>query len=156
MLRDYTEVYRYIHGQNLETTFSAKEAARNALIPTMILQPMVENALQHGVRNQTEPSAITVHAYVQEEKLVLTVKDTGHGLSPRMEQMLQSGQPASTNQGGVGVYNVRQRLQLIYGSDATFTIGNREEGGVMVKIVIPLTYFEPDIPGEDDLDWDLD
>ena len=156
MLQDYTEVYRYIHGQNLETTFSAKEAARNALIPTMILQPMVENALQHGVRNQTEPSAITVHAYVQEEKLVLTVKDTGHGLTPRMEQMLQSGQPASTNQGGVGVYNVRQRLQLIYGSDATFTIGNRPEGGVMVKIVIPLTYFEPDIPGEDDLDWDLD
>ena len=97
-----------------------------------------------------------MHAYVQEEKLVLTVKDTGHGLTPRMEQMLQSGQPASTNQGGVGVYNVRQRLQLIYGSDATFTIGNRPEGGVMVKIVIPLTYFEPDIPGEDDLDWDLD
>ena len=50
----------------------------------------------------------------------------------------------------------RTTVQLIYGSDATFFIGNRPEGGVMVKIVIPLTYFEPDIPGEDDLDWDLD
>lgn len=156
MLQDYTEIYRDIHGEKLKTIFSAKEAARNALIPTMILQPVVENALQHGVRNQNESSEITVHAYVQEEKLILTVKDTGHGLTPQMEQMLQSGHSASTKQGGVGVGNVRQRLQLIYGEDASFTIGNRPEGGVMVKIIVPLNYFEPDIAGEDDLEWDLD
>ena len=140
MLQDYTEIYRFIHGEKLTTSFSAKSAARNALIPTMILQPVVENALQHGVRVQDEPSDILVHAYVTEDKLNITVKDTGYGLTPQMEQKLQSGRIEGTKQG----------------DDARFTIGNRPEGGVMVKITIPLTYIEPDILGSDDLDWDLD
>lgn len=156
MLQDYTEIYRFIHGDRLKTTFSAREAARNALIPTMILQPVVENALQHGIRSQEEDSQIIVHAYVKEDRLNLTVKDTGYGLSPQMEQKLQSGQIPSGRQGGIGVGNVRQRLRLIYGEDASLTISNREEGGVVVRITIPLTYIEPDILGSDNLDWDLE
>lgn len=156
MLQDYTEIYRFIHGEALKTTFSAKDAARNALIPTMILQPVVENALQHGIRVQDEDSDIIVHAYVTEDKLNITVKDSGYGLTPQMEQKLQSNRIEGTKQGGIGVGNVRQRLNLIYGENASFTIGNRPEGGVMVKITIPLTYIEPDVPGSDDLDWDLD
>lgn len=156
MLQDYTEIYRFIHGDKLKTTFSAKEAARNALIPTMILQPVVENALQHGIRGQDEDSEIIVHAYVREKQLNITVKDTGYGLSPQMEQKLQSGQIEASRRGGIGVGNVRQRLQLIYGDEASFTISNRDEGGVVVRITIPLTYIEPEIIGSDDLDWDLE
>ncbi len=156
MLQDYTEIYRLIYGNRLTTTFSAKEAARNALIPTMILQPVVENALQHGVRAQDEASELIVHAYVTDDRLNITVKDSGYGLSPQMEQKLQSGQTEENKQGGIGVANVRQRLQLIYGSNAAFTIGNRPEGGVVVKIIIPLTYIEPDILGSDDLEWELE
>ena len=156
MLQDYTEIYRFIHGDKLKTTFSAKEAARNALIPTMILQPVVENALQHGIRSQEKDSEIIVHAYVKEDRLNLTVKDTGYGLSPQMERKLQSGQVEASRRGGIGVGNVRQRLRLIYGEDASFTISNREEGGVVVRITIPLTYIEPEILGSDDLDWDLE
>ena len=156
MLQDYTEIYRFIHGDKLKTTFSAKEAARNALIPTMILQPVVENALQHGIRGQDEDSEIIVHAYVRENRLNITVKDTGYGLPPQLEQKLQSGQIEASKRGGIGVGNVRQRLHLIYGDDASFTISNRDEGGVAVRIAIPLTYIEPDILGGDDLDWDLE
>ena len=156
MLQDYTEIYRFIHGDKLKTTFSAKEAARNALIPTMILQPVVENALQHGIRGQDEDSEIIVHAYVRENRLNITVKDTGYGLPPQLEQKLQSGQIEASKRGGIGVGNVRQRLHLIYGDDASFTISNRDEGGVVVRITIPLTYIEPDILGGDDLDWDLE
>ena len=156
MLQDYTEIYRFIHGDKLKTTFSAKEAARNALIPTMILQPVVENALQHGIRGQDEDSEIIVHAYVRGKQLNITVKDTGYGLSPQMEQKLQSGQIEANRRGGIGVGNVRQRLQLIYGNDAAFSISNRDEGGVVVRITIPLTYIEPEILGSDDLDWDLE
>ena len=156
MLQDYTEIYRFIHGDKLKTTFSAKEAARNALIPTMILQPVVENALQHGIRGQDEDSEIIVHAYVRGKQLNITVKDTGYGLSPQMEQKLQSGQIEANRRGGIGVGNVRQRLELIYGNDAAFSISNRDEGGVVVRITIPLTYIEPEILGSDDLDWDLE
>ena len=73
-----------------------------------------------------------------------------------MEQKLQSGQIEANRRGGIGVGNVRQRLQLIYGNDAAFSISNRDEGGVVVRITIPLTYIEPEILGSDDLDWDLE
>lgn len=155
-LQDYTEIYRFIHGDKLKVTFSAREAARNAMIPTMIVQPVVENALKHGMRSQTEDSAIIVHAYIKDEHLNLTVKDTGYGLTPEQEDKLERGEQLSDpHHGGIGLGNVRQRLELIYGGDASFTIHNRPEGGVVVKIVIPLTYSEPSLPFDSD-EWNFD
>ena len=143
-LRDYTEIYRFIHGERLCVTFSAREAARNAMLPTMIVQPIVENALKHGVRIQNEDSQIVVHAYIREDKLHLTVKDSGCGLTPEQEERLARGeQLSSPHHGGIGLENVRQRLKLLYGDEASFSIRNRPEGGVVVRIIIPLRYSEP-------------
>lgn len=155
-LCDYTEIYRFIHGERLCVTFSAREAARNAMIPTMIVQPVVENALKHGVREQNEDSQIIVHAYIREDKLNLTVKDTGYGLTPEQETKLERGEQLSDpHHGGIGLANVRQRLSLIYGDEASVSIHNRPEGGVVVKIILPLIYSEPNLHfGEDD--WDFD
>ena len=152
-LRDYTEIYRFIHGERLSVTFSAREAARNAMIPTMIVQPIVENALKHGVRNQDEDSQIIVHAYIREDKLHLTVKDSGCGLTPEQEERLARGeQLSSPHHGGIGLENVRQRLRLLYADEAGFSIQNRPEGGVVVRIVIPLSYSEPTLHfGDEDL-----
>lgn len=155
-LQDYTEIYRFIHGDRLTVTFSAREAARNAMIPTMIVQPVVENALKHGMRNRNEDSQIIVHAYIKENKLNLTVKDTGYGLTPEQVSKLANGEQLSDpHHGGIGLGNVRQRLELIYGGDADFTISNRPEGGVVVKIIIPLTYSEPNLRYEED-SWEFD
>lgn len=154
ILQDYTEIYRFIHGEKLKTVFSARTQARNAMIPTMILQPVVENALQHGVREQDAESPIIVHAYVTGQRLNLTVKDSGCGLPPQLEQQLKTGGAPSASHSGIGIGNVRQRLALIYGSEASFTIGNRPEGGVAVRISIPLSYYEPDLA--DGEDWLLE
>ncbi len=154
ILQDYTEIYRFIHGEKLKTVFSARTQARNAMIPTMILQPVVENALQHGVREQDAESRIIVHAYVAGRQLNLTVKDSGCGLPPQLEQQLKTGGVPSSSHSGIGIGNVRQRLALIYGDKAGFTIGNRPEGGVAVRISIPLTYYEPDLA--DGEDWLLE
>ena len=81
-LQDYTEIYRFIHGDGLKTIFSARETARNAMIPTMILQPIVENALHYGLRSQDEDSEVRIHAYAKNGKLFITVKDRGRGLTP--------------------------------------------------------------------------
>lgn len=154
ILQDYTAIYRFIHGEKLKTVFSARAEARNAMIPTMILQPVVENALQHGVQVQAEESRIIVHAYVTGSRLNLTVKDSGPGLPPGLEQQLQAGDAPSAHHSGIAISNVRQRLALIYGDEADFTIGNRPEGGVVVRIAIPLTYSEPDVSDLDD--WELE
>lgn len=159
-LQDYTEIYRFIHGDRLRPSFSAREAARNAMIPTMIVQPVVENALHYGLRGQNEDSEIQVHAYTRNSKLLITVKDRGPGLTPEQIQSLENGQFLTRNEhSGIGLANVRERLDLIYGDQASITMGNREGGGVKVTIEMPFTYSEPD--DLDDLeeledweDWD--
>lgn len=156
-LQDYTEIYRFIHGERLRTVFSARENARNAMIPTMILQPVVENSLHYGLRSQNVDSEVCVHAYAKNNKLIITVKDRGPGLTPEQIQSLESGQTLSRSEhSGIGLPNVRERLNLIYGDQSSITIGNREGGGAKVTIEIPFAYSEPDEMGDfDDLeDWD--
>lgn len=166
-LQDYTRIHRLIHGERLQTTFSARENARSAMVPTMILQPIVENAMNYGLWGQNRNSEVRIHAYAKNGKLFLTVKDRGCGLSQEQQEGLESGQiPSRSNHTGIGLSNVRERLQLIYGDESSFTMRNRRNGGVKVTIEIPFAYSEPsdrenseDLDDWDDLedldDWDL-
>lgn len=143
-LKDYTEIYRFIHGEKLRTTFSARENVRDAMIPTMILQPIVENALHYGLRNQSEESEVRIHAYARNNKLILTVKDSGPGLQQEQMEGLLSGQTPSRNaHTGIGLSNVRERLNLIYGTESGIFLCNQEEGGLKVTVEIPFAYSEP-------------
>lgn len=153
-LQDYTEIYKFIHGDKLVVTFSARENARYALLPTMIIQPVVENALQHGLRGQDVISEIIVHAYISQQKLIITVKDSGYGLTEDKLYDLNHGKSDHKEHAGIGLENVRQRLAILYGDDASLTINNRPEGGAVVKVEIPLTYSEPETNEEDD--WEID
>ena len=144
-LQDYTRIYQFMHGDHLKTCFSARETVRNAMIPTMILQPVVENALKYGLRSQEEDSEIRVHAYARDGKLFITIRDSGKGLTQEQMEKLESGETAgSTHSSGIGMANVRQRLKLIYGDQSSISFRNREEGGVKVTIEIPFAYSEPD------------
>ncbi len=155
-LRDYTEIYGFIHGNKLEVTYLVKDKAKNAMIPTMILQPIVENALQHGIKSKGEKSEIRIHAYEEDNKLIITVKDNGEGLSKEVEQIFrENGYIPSREHGGIGIANVRERLDLIYGDEAGMIIQNREEGGLIVKIVLPFNYNEPEL-GKSDVLAELD
>ena len=153
-LQDYTRIYGMIHGERLRTTFSARENARSAMIPTMILQPIVENAMNYGLWDQNQDSEVRIHAYAKNNKLFLTVKDRGCGLTPEQTEGLEIGQiPSRSKHTGIGLSNVRERLQLIYGEESSITLRNRRNGGVKVTIEIPFAYSEPD--DLDDLDdWD--
>lgn len=154
-LKDYTEIYSFIYGNKLETVYSAKEQARNAMIPTMLVQPIVENALKYGIRANKEKTEVKVHAYKQEDKLCITVKDNGYGLSKEVEAALRENATIpSQEKEGIGLSNVKKRLAVIYGDKASFEIKNRPERGVVSKIVIPFTYSEPE--GEMDLLDELD
>lgn len=143
-LQDYTRIYQFMHGDHLKTVFSARETARNAMIPTMILQPVVENSLKYGLRSQEEDSEIRVHAYTQDGKLLITIRDNGKGLTQEQMEKLEKGETAESSSSGIGMANVRLRLKLIYGDKSSISFRNRTAGGVKVTIEIPFTYSEPD------------
>ena len=144
-LKQYAYIYRHIYGENLETPFRCTTGAAFALIPTMILQPVLENALVHGVR--TDHAVVDISARDEGDRLVICVKDNGEGMpSERVERILNGSAEESEQQGrkstGIGMRNVRDRLRLIYGSAAELRIESRLGEGTAVTVLLPLACEE--------------
>ena len=99
-------------------------AALDGLVPTLILQPLVENAVKHGVSRQAGPARIAVAGRLDGGSLCLSVSDTG------------PGPDASSRPGGIGLANVRARLQHHYGGRGVFSL-DASGGGCIARIVLP-------------------
>jgi sensor histidine kinase YesM len=97
-----------------------------AAVPQFILQPLVENALRHGIARRADAGLLEVAARRNGDTLVLTVRDDGTGIMPE-----------GTGDTGVGLLNTRSRLTALYGDRATLEIANAEGGGVVVTIRLP-------------------
>lgn len=101
----------------------------DVMVPNLILQPIVENAVRHGVAKQTLPGVITIRALKKCDRLIMQVEDNGPGL----ETSHNGARP------GIGLNNTRARLRQFYGDDFTFDIDNAAVSGVIVTLEIPAT-----------------
>jgi two-component system, LytTR family, sensor kinase len=99
----------------------------DALVPNLILQPLVENAIKHGVSKIDEPGRIEIRARREGERLVLSVRDNG---PPVGDTQLRAGE-------GVGMRNTRQRLSELYGSEQSLSLQAAGETGVLAEVIIP-------------------
>jgi two-component system, LytTR family, sensor kinase len=102
----------------------------NARVPNMILQPIVENAIRHGVARRAGAGLIRIMAERINGSLILRVRDDGHGVI------------TNTDKAGVGIANTRARLERLYGADHRFELSNAVDGGAEVSIVIPFRAFD--------------
>jgi hypothetical protein len=129
---DFLEAYLSIEQtrfqERLHVSITADGEARIALIPTLLLQPLVENALRHGIASQAAGGALTIVARRVSNCLELRVEDDGSGLSPDF---------AARRSRGCGIRNTEGRLRALYGEEARFEVAQRPRGGVAVNISIP-------------------
>ncbi|HEY4379491.1 MAG TPA: histidine kinase [Acidobacteriaceae bacterium] len=113
---------------------SVEPQLHDALVPAMVLQPLIENAYSHGLSKLEKGGEIVVRAFRRESALVIMVTNSGKGL------------PASVSDGGgrqcVGLANVKDRMRLHYGSDQTFSIEEVAQGSVQVTLTLPLQFSE--------------
>jgi|SRR5579875_1109042 len=128
IVKAYLEIESLRLGNRLETELSICDSAKCTLIPILSIQPLVENAVKHGIAAKREGGRITVKAERVSAGLCISVEDTGVGF----EHSLRRGQGGL----GVGLENVRRRLLLCYGSSAQLKIQTREEG-TNVSLLIP-------------------
>jgi two-component system, LytTR family, sensor kinase len=123
----YLEIMQIRFQGRLTIQSQIEPSALDALVPNLILQPLVENAIKHGVSKIDEEGRIEIHARREGERLALCVRDNG----PRVtEHGLRAGE-------GVGLRNTRERLEQLYGSDQSLTLRGAEDGGVLAEVNIP-------------------
>lgn len=139
-LRQYADIYRQIYGSALIVTFSLAPEAAQALLPTMILQPLLENALVHGV-NQGAQTCIEASARLEgKETLVIQIQDNGPGMPPETAAKILVPQEEARpreERSSLGVRNVLERMRLIYGSQAAMRLTSRPGAGTLVELRLP-------------------
>jgi hypothetical protein len=140
-LKLYLDIERMRFEERLRTTFAIDPASRNALLPSLLLQPLVENAIKYAVGAQESGAEIRIEVQLVGPMLRINVSDTGPGLkSDTADRRLSGitydgGEPVST---GVGLTNIRERLEQAYGDKHLFETHEPSEGGFVVIIEIPL------------------
>lgn len=126
LLQLYLGIEQIRFGDRLSIQLDIAPEALEAQVPNLILQPLVENAIRHGIEPRAKPGRIELHAMRQDNTLTLRVCDNGKGLPP--------AKPARE---GVGLSNTRARLRELYGAAHRFEFGDQPEGGLRVEMVIP-------------------
>ena len=124
----YLEIEKVRFGERLIIEKAIEAGALNALVPSLILQPLIENAIKFAISPSEEGGTLKISARVQHGTLVMQLTDTGPGL----------GNGASSGKScGVGLKNIRERLQQLYGDNQAFTLGPNEPRGLVATINLP-------------------
>jgi two-component sensor histidine kinase len=126
LLEAYLRIQRARFGDRLRVDMEIDAGARSAMVPSLILQPLVENAIRHGIGSDPGQGVIAVRARRAGDRLELQVEDDGEGLREDVRRTE-----------GVGLANIRARLEHLYPGSHAFGLGRADSGGTLAKIVIP-------------------
>jgi two-component system LytT family sensor kinase len=130
-IRRYLEIEQVRFGEKLRLDFAFDPSALDAAVPNLLLQPLVENAIKHGISRRTQPGTVRLAARRVDGRLHLEVSDDGPDGSP-VERTA-----AETRKGGIGLSNTRMRLEKIYGTNYRLEMTPRPGGGMLVQLDLP-------------------
>jgi two-component system, LytTR family, sensor kinase len=135
---------RYLHieqtrfGERLSVVKNIEPATLDAIVPILVLQPIAENAIKHGIEEQLAPGVVSIDVKRSGDILHLQVSDNGRGLSATADGTVKEG---------VGLGNTRARLRELYGDKGSLEFGVRPGGGFLVEIKIPWRALPATAPG---------
>ena len=129
LVRDYLSIESVRMGDKLQCTIEVDPAALDAMVPSMLLQPLVENSIKHGISPKIEGGSVHITGRRDNGRVILEVRDNGVGIPPERQSDLYDE--------GVGLSNVRERIMVLYGSDSTFRVDSQPGQGTTVQIELP-------------------
>lgn len=133
-LKCYLDIEQVRFQDRLTISFNIEEEVMDAKVPSLMLQPIVENAIKHGISQITYAGYINISAKRIESLLMLQVEDNGLGID-NIKQIWKEGKL------GVGLSSTKARLEHLYGIKQKLELNNRKEGGLKVTVLLPLQYF---------------
>lgn len=128
-LDGYLDIQRFRFEDRLEVNIDVPQQLREAMVPTLILQPLVENAIKHGISQIEGQGIITLNVWKEGDELHLSVADNGPGSS--------SGNGHKHPSSGIGIRNTIERLETLYGAEQHFSIETPPSGGFITYITLP-------------------
>ncbi len=132
-------------GERLKASIEAAPEVREVPIPALLLLPLVENAVVHGIAPRPEGGEVTVSARLEGADLLIEVHDDGPGFPARV--LNGENGPEENGRRSIGIDNSRERLRVIYGDHQRFELSNPPEGGALVRIVLPILENETEERG---------
>jgi len=135
---DYLDIEVVRFGDKLKVVKEIADNTLDIVVPGMLLQPLIENSIKHGLEPRISGGTVTIRSRITEERrLMVEVEDDGVGMAPeRTDVTLVSGLVRPGN--GIGVRNVRERMQVLYGDLATVEINSRPGRGTKVTLLMPI------------------
>jgi len=116
-------------------------ASLDVVVPSMLLQPLVENSIKHGLSPKVEGGSIYLRSRVTDSRLIIEVEDDGVGMG-----QAQLEESSSWSGMGIGMANISERLQVLYGDTARMTIDSHEGKGTLIRIRLPLVEAASAVP----------
>ena len=135
-LQRYLDIQQLRFQERLRVRLDVADEALDAKLPSLMLQPLVENAIRHGISRRAEGGTVTLHARRAADELVVEIEDDGVGFTP----------VAGRGENGLGLANTRARLEQLYGDRHRFAVDSRPEGGARVTLAIPFHSQAPAPP----------
>ena len=129
-LAGYIEIQQTRFQDRLSVSVDADPETLHAVVPSLVLQPLVENAIRHGIEPRAAPGRVEVRAWRDGDRLAITVTDDGVGVCAEDRTCPTAGN-------GVGLRNTRARLQQLYGTGHVFTLTSPRAGGTVARLEIP-------------------
>lgn len=123
-LRNYAAIEQTRFGERLKIEMEVAPETLDALVPNLVLQPLLENAIRHGIEPHARDGRIAIHVQRENDLLRLEVRDNGGGLNGSVVE-------------GVGLSNTRARLKQLYGTRQSFALANAPDHGVVVTVLLP-------------------
>lgn len=139
MVQNYVKLQQFRYADCFQVTFDLQPEAENCYVPRLLIQPLVENAILHGIDHRKQNNRIAISVLCDTGALAIKVEDHGDGMTPEEIQKLLDGQRKSKFS-GIGVSNIRERLRLYYGKNAELRFYSEKGNGTTAVILLPISY----------------
>ncbi len=136
-LNAYLDIVKIRFAEQFTVYCEVEPGVEEVMIPPGTLQPLVENCIQHGLREKPHGGRIVIRITEGNGQVHVVIEDNGAGLPADLLDQLGRTPVKSREGNGIGVHNVNQRLVSLFGPDASLTYSNREEGGCLIRFTIP-------------------
>lgn len=133
-IRCYFELEKIRYGERLNFHITDAAECGDRQVPSLLLQPLVENAIKHAVAPSHDPVSVWLDVVCNQNSLTISISDNGPGFDDKADENTGKDKPGT----GLGLANIRQRLQLLYPDRHRLVLSNRDDGGAQVLIEMPL------------------